>query len=133
MPFIVDRAIDAIDGYTLACIPNLSMVRAQIIFFGIMMTRPRKRMRSWLIRSKQLIAPVQISQITSQNGSNQLAMANVPIGLNGIVLGSTNLALTNWTTVTSFNSTNSAQSVFVPISGPLQFYRLNFPFAWTWP
>jgi hypothetical protein len=48
-------------------------------------------------------------------------------------LGSTNLALTNWITVTSFNSTNSAQSVFIPISGPLQFYRLNFPFAWTWP
>jgi phospholipase/lecithinase/hemolysin len=83
--------------------------------------------------AKQLLAPTQISQITSQNGSNRLALANVPIGLNGIVLGSTNLAFTNWTTVTSFNSTSSAQSVFVPISGPLQFYRLNFPFAWTWP
>jgi phospholipase/lecithinase/hemolysin len=83
--------------------------------------------------AKQLIAPVQISQITSQNGTNQLNMANVPIGLNGVVLGSTNLALTNWTTVTNFSSTNSVQSVFVPISVPLQFYRLSFPFAWTWP
>ena len=83
--------------------------------------------------AKQLIAPVQISQVTSQNGSNQLSLTNVPVGLNGVVLGSTNLALKNWTTVTNFNSTNSAQSVFVPISGPLQFYRLSFPFASSWP
>ncbi len=83
--------------------------------------------------AQQLISPVQISQITSQNGTNQLSLANIPIGLNGVVLGSTNLALTNWTTVMSFNSTNSVQSVFVPVSGPLQFYRLNFPYAWTWP
>ncbi len=83
--------------------------------------------------AKQLIAPAQISQITSQSGTNQLNLANVPVGLNGVVLGSTNLALTNWTTVTNFNSTNTDQSVFVPISGPMQFYRLNFPFSWTWP
>ena len=83
--------------------------------------------------AKQLIAPVEISQITSQNGTNQLNLANVPVGLNGIVLGSTNLALTNWSPVTNFNSTNSAQSVFVPISSPMQFYRLYFPFTWTWP
>ena len=83
--------------------------------------------------ARQLIAPVEIDEITSQNGTNQLELANVPVGLNGVVLGSTNLALTNWTTVMNFNSTNSTQSVFVPISSPLQFYRLNFPFTWTWP
>ncbi|MGH7993941.1 MAG: SGNH/GDSL hydrolase family protein, partial [Limisphaerales bacterium] len=82
---------------------------------------------------QQLIAPVQIGQITSQNGTNQLNLANVPVGLNGVVLGSTNLALTNWTTVTNFNSTDTDQSVFIPISGPVQFYRLYFPFTWTWP
>ena len=81
----------------------------------------------------QLICPPQIGQITSQNGTNQLNLANVPVGLNGIVLGSTNLALTNWTTVTNFNSTNTVQPVFVPMSGPMQFYRLYFPYVWTWP
>jgi phospholipase/lecithinase/hemolysin len=81
----------------------------------------------------QMIAPVQISQIASQNGTNQLNLTNVPVGLNGVVLGSTNLALTNWTTVTNFNSTNTVQPVFVPVSGPMQFYRLKFPFTWTWP
>lgn len=83
--------------------------------------------------AKQLVSPAQIGQITSRNGSNQLDLVNAPIGLNGIVLGSTNLALTNWTTVTNFNSTNGTQSVLVPVSGPLQFYRLNFPYSWTWP
>jgi phospholipase/lecithinase/hemolysin len=83
--------------------------------------------------ARQLIAPVEIDEITSQNGTNQLELANVPVGLNGVVLGSTNLALTNWSTVTNFNSVNTEQSVFVPISGPMQFYRLKFPFTWTWP
>ena len=83
--------------------------------------------------AKQLIAPAQIGQITSHNGTNQLNLANVPVGLDGIVLGGSNLALTNWTTVTNFSSTNSTLSVSVPISGPMQFYRLYFPFSWTWP
>jgi len=83
--------------------------------------------------ARQLIAPVEIDEITLQNGTNQLELANVPVGLNGVVLGSTNLALTNWTTVMNFNSTNTVQPVFVPISGPSQFYRLSFPFSWTWP
>ena len=82
---------------------------------------------------EQLIAPVQFGQITSSNGTNQLNLANVPVGLNGIVQGSTNLALTNWTAVTNFPSTNDTLSVFVPTSGPAQFYRLSFPYSWTWP
>jgi len=83
--------------------------------------------------AQDLISPAQTSKLAWLGGSNRLDMTNMPIGLSGILQGSTNLALTNWTTVTSFNSTNSTQSVFVPISGPLEFYRLNFPFAWTWP
>lgn len=83
--------------------------------------------------AKQLIAPAQIGQITSHNGTNQLSLANVPVGLNGVVLGKSNLGLTNWTTVTNFSSTDSTLSVSVPISGPIQFYRLSFPYSWTWP
>jgi phospholipase/lecithinase/hemolysin len=82
---------------------------------------------------QQLISPVQISNITSLNGSNRLDMANIPIGLNGFVDGSTNLTLTNWTSVTNITSTNATQTTFVPASGPLQFYRLRFPYAWSWP
>ena len=83
--------------------------------------------------AKQLISPVQVSKVTSLGGSNRLDLANVPVGLNGVVLGGTNLALTNWPPVINFASTNDTQSIFVPTSGPMQFYRLSFPFAWTWP
>ena len=83
--------------------------------------------------AKQLIAPVQIRQVSVQNGTNQLNLINVPVGLNGLVQGSASLALTNWITMTNFNSTDSVLSVSVPVSGPMQFYRLAFPYAWTWP
>ena len=83
--------------------------------------------------AQQLISPVLASNLTAFNGSNRLDMANVPVGQNGLVLGCTNLVLGNWTTNMNFNSTNAAQSVFVPASGPVWFYRLKFPYSWTWP
>ena len=82
---------------------------------------------------QQLISPVQITNLTLLNGSNQLDMADIPIGLNGFVDGSTNLVPGGWTSVTNINSTNATQTIFVPASAPLQFYRLRFPFAWSWP
>jgi phospholipase/lecithinase/hemolysin len=83
--------------------------------------------------TQQLISPVRISQITSLNGSNRLDMANVPIGQNGLVIGRTNLVLGNWKTNATFVSSNTTQSVYVPASGPQWFYRLKFPYSWTWP
>jgi hypothetical protein len=83
--------------------------------------------------AQQLISPVKISDLTSLNGSNRLTVATLPIGLNGFVDGRTNLALGNWTQRTNFNSTSATQAIFVPASGPRQFYRLRFPFAWSWP
>jgi len=83
---------------------------------------------------QQLISPVQISQLTLLDDENQLDVVNMPIGLNGFVDGTTNLVPVNWTTVTSFNSTNATQTIFVPASdSPQLFYRLRFPFAWSWP
>jgi phospholipase/lecithinase/hemolysin len=82
---------------------------------------------------QQLISPARISQLTLLEDDNQLNVTNMPIGLNGFVDGTTNLALANWVTQVNFNSTNSTQSIFVPASGPLWFYRLRFPYAWSWP
>ena len=48
--------------------------------------------------AQQLISPVRITNLTLLNGSNRLDVANMPIGLNGFVDGSTNLVLANWTT-----------------------------------
>jgi phospholipase/lecithinase/hemolysin len=128
------HTIDAVDAYYDGLLSNINLngPGTNYIFWDYL--DPTAKVQAILADTTlQLIAPSQFSQITSQNGTNQLALANVPIGLNGVVLGSTNLALTNWTTVTNFNSTSTVQSVFVPVSGPLQFYRLSFPFAWTWP
>ncbi len=120
---------DAVENLTN---PSLNGPGANYIFWDA--TDPTAKVHAIMAGvARQLIAPVEIDEITSQNGTNQLELANVPVGLNGIVLGSSNLALTNWTTVMSFNSTNTVQPVFVPMSGPVQFYRLNFPFTWTWP
>jgi phospholipase/lecithinase/hemolysin len=83
--------------------------------------------------TQQLISPVQITNLTVLNGSNRLDMANVPIGQNGLVIGRTNLLLGNWTTNATFVSSNTTQTVYVPASGPMWFYRLKFPYSWSWP
>ena len=105
---------------------------------------------------QQSISPVQISQIIPLTGSNQLFVANMPVGLNGFVENTTNLASASWTSIQTINSSGTAQSVFVPtpvaintvvsadsgfglppggtpIVTALQFYRLHFPYAWSWP
>jgi len=83
--------------------------------------------------AQQLISPVQISGITAFTGSNRLDLVNVPVGLNGFVDGCTNMATSSWSNVQNITSTNNVQSVFVPATGPLQFYRLRFPYAWSFP
>lgn len=81
--------------------------------------------------AQQLLSPVGITSITSLAGSNRLDAVNLPIGRNGVVMGSTNCG--NWINDLNFSSTNLAQSIFVPADDPMRFYRLRFPFAWTWP
>jgi len=80
---------------------------------------------------QQLLSPVQISKLTSLNSSNQLDMANIPVGRNGFIYNSTDLV--NWMSMTNISSTNATETLFVPTSGPQQFYQLSFPFAWSWP
>jgi hypothetical protein len=127
--------VDAVNAYyNYGMLPNINLngPGANYIFWDNL--DPSAKAQAVMVQTVQrLLASPQISQITSQNGTNQLHLMNVPVGLNGIVLGSASLGLTNWTTVTSVNSTNSVLPVFVPISSPMQFYRLNFPFSWTWP
>ncbi len=112
---------------------------------------------------QQLISPVQINGLALFKGSNRLDVVNMPLGLDGFVEGSTNLSQAGWTSVTNFSSTSINQSIFVnalplppsvPPSGsggstdpnnptnngtyfpgfnPGQYYRLHFPYAWSWP
>jgi phospholipase/lecithinase/hemolysin len=61
---------------------------------------------------QQIVSPVQIGGLTQINGSNRLDVVNMPMGLNGFLDGSTNLA-SAWTQVTNFNSIATTQSIFV--------------------
>ncbi len=95
---------------------------------------PTAMVHMWMANlTQQLISPAQISQVTPFNGSNQLDLVNVPIGQDGLVLGSTNLMQPGWNTYASISSTNAAESIIIPAYSPQCFYRLSFPFSWTWP
>jgi phospholipase/lecithinase/hemolysin len=112
--------------------------------------------------TQQIISPVQISRITVSADSNRLDVVNMPVGLNGFVDNGTNLSPNlgpiTWTAVQNITSTSATQSIFVPRPPPpksqvvvsqdgdglpypggtvvctdLQFYKLYFPYAWTWP
>jgi len=78
-----------------------------------------------------MLSQVTIDSIATANGSNYLASVNVPAGRDGVVQGSTNFV--DWPDVQAFESTNTTQTIAVPASGPMEFYRLQFPFNWTWP
>ena len=152
-------SIDAVDS-----IPSLTVTNnpgTNYIFWDP--TDPTAKVHMWMANlTQQLISPAQISQLMAFNGSNQLVVVNMPVGLNGFVDGCTNLSSGNWTTNASFSSTNTTQSIFVltsgasqnaqsfsPNGGPtwppggggwtnivdvtLQLYRLRFPYSWTWP
>jgi len=82
---------------------------------------------------QELISPANITDLALLDGSNRLDIANIPIGLDGFVDGNSNLVSGSWTPVTNFNTTSATQAIFVPTPGPQQFYRLRFPFAWSWP
>ncbi|MBE0543641.1 MAG: SGNH/GDSL hydrolase family protein [Verrucomicrobia bacterium] len=78
-----------------------------------------------------LISPVRIGKITPLHGSNVLEVINLPIGRDGFVEASANLA--NWSITTNVHSAEATQDIAIALSGSLQFYRLRFPFSWSWP
>ena len=124
----------SIDAYSDPSIPNLTLNGQGTNYIFWDPHDPTAKFHAVLADiAQQLISPVQISNITVLNGSNQLNVANIPIGLNGLVLGCTDLSAPSWTTNGTFISTNTAQSIYVTNSGPQWFYRLKFPYSWTWP
>jgi phospholipase/lecithinase/hemolysin len=93
---------------------------------------PTAKTHMWMADMvQQLLSPAQITHFTRLGASNQLDMASIPIGEDGFVEASSNLV--SWATAANIDSTNLTQSILVPAAGPLQFYRLRFPFSWTWP
>ncbi|MBN2505923.1 MAG: hypothetical protein JXQ71_04445 [Verrucomicrobia bacterium] len=79
----------------------------------------------------QMIAPPTLARLALVQDSNRLDVINLPIGRNGVLDGSTNLA--SWTALQDVASTHATRSIFVPRTGSRQYYRLRFPPAWSWP
>ena len=82
---------------------------------------------------QKLIAPAQITGVAVSSNNCELDAASLPVGLDGFVEGTTDLVYGSWVTVTNIVSTNATKTVVFPGSGPIQFYRLRFPWAWSWP
>lgn len=80
---------------------------------------------------QQLIAPVRIDSIKALNGTNRLALINLPLGRDGFVESSAGFS--GWANVAGITSTNLTQTILLPADGPQRFYRMRFPFVWTWP
>lgn len=79
----------------------------------------------------QSLTPTRVAGVTKLPGTNWLEAVNLPVGLGGFVDATTNFS--TWSPVQSFASTNATQGILVQQNGPRQFYRLRFPFAWSWP
>ncbi len=126
-------SIDALHAQNFGLpIANTNGYGTNLIFWD--KTDPTAMVHMWMANlAQQLISPVQITNVTSANGSNELDLVNVPIGQSGLVLGCADLAQPVWTTNASFISSNATQSVYIPAYWPQWFYRLSFPFSWTWP
>jgi len=81
--------------------------------------------------TQAMLSPPIASAITRAGDGNQLTISNAPIGLDGVVMGSQDLL--NWSPVQNFETTNATQAIMIPFDGPKSFYRLRFPFDWSWP
>jgi phospholipase/lecithinase/hemolysin len=124
------QSIDALEN--LGTSTPLTGPGANYIFWDI--TDPTARFHEVIADYvQQFFSPAQISQVTPRGGSNQLNVINFPAGLNGFVDATTNLTPPNWQAVQSFTNTSTTQTLFVPVSGARQFYRLRLPYAWYFP
>lgn len=83
--------------------------------------------------AQQLIAPVRIGQVSVNDAHVRFEVLNVPIGRHGVVESTADMLRRTWAAVQPLPSTNGTVAVWVPAYGPRQFYRLCFPFSWTWP
>jgi len=84
--------------------------------------------------AQQLLSPVQFSGLAQVNASNRLDVVNMPVGTaNNFVLYATNLAQPVWLTNSSFAGITNPQSIFVSPTNSQRFYRLKFPWQWSWP
>ncbi|OYV07058.1 MAG: hypothetical protein CFE26_03055 [Verrucomicrobiales bacterium VVV1] len=86
---------------------------------------------------QQMISPVKVNGISRSGNTSQLTIANIPLGRQGIVEGSSSLQ-PPWNQDVTFTQPFSAGgsttgSVNATSTAPSRFYRVSFPVVWTWP
>ena len=123
------RSIDALSDFSLTD-KSLTGPGASYIFWDYL--DPTARAHAIIADvTQQLLSPPRISSVELVNGSCELGLTNVPLGLDGFADGGSNLL--EWAAAATIRSTNSTQTISTPASAAIRFYRLRFPHAWTWP
>lgn len=79
----------------------------------------------------QLLSPARITALETSGSNHQLTLSSLPVGLGGWVDASADLL--NWSPGVTVAATNATETVSCPADQPVRFYRLRFPFAWSWP
>jgi phospholipase/lecithinase/hemolysin len=83
--------------------------------------------------AQQLLSPVSLDDLTQVNTSNLLTLANAPVGAKGVVEFLGDAAQNNWQTNSFFTVSNTTQTVFLTPTNDVRFYRVKFPWQWSWP
>ena len=82
---------------------------------------------------QQIISPVKVNNLSLSGGNVQIQVANIPLGRDGVILGSANLQ-PPWAQDAAIDEDLLTTQTFVfPANGPRRFYRVAFPVVWTWP
>lgn len=123
---------DGVISYALEnpAVTNFNGVGTNYIFWDYL-NPGAKAMAIMADLAHQSLTPTRMVGVTKLPGTNRLDAVNLPVGLGGFVEATTNFS--TWSPVQSFASTNAVQGILVPQNGPQQFYRLRFPFVWSWP
>jgi hypothetical protein len=123
------QIVDALSDQTLAD-KSLDGPGAEYIFWDYL--DPTAKAHSIIADlTKQLISPSSIASIARLNNDDALELVNLPIGRSGFVDGSEDLV--GWEVTANVPSTNATETVLVPATISMLFYRLRFPQTWNWP
>lgn len=86
---------------------------------------------------QQIVSPAKVNSIACAGGNVLMQVANIPLGRDGSIQGSSNL-LPPWSSELSISEPfvsggSTTKSYSFPASGAKRFYRVGFPVVWTWP
>jgi phospholipase/lecithinase/hemolysin len=112
--------------------PSLNGAGAQYVFWDDY--HPTAKFQMHLAAFiQQAISPVKVNSLTRSGSNVHLQVANIPLGRDGVILGSANLQPPWAQDAVIDEDVNTTQSFVFPANGPRRFYRVAFPVVWTWP